>query len=152
MNFVFQPVRLVVIVMLLVGIADGQIVSPPPSQAEANVNCLERLQFPPYPLLATQARIQGTITAAIFLTTGGKVAKVETDATSTYSNANHLLGEPVLKVVREAKFRSDCAGKTVRLIFHFDLEGASRVRKSATFSFGYPNNFWIVAEAPLFQP
>jgi TonB family protein len=150
MNTPILGVGTVMAAALLVGMASGQSINPP--QAESNVACIERLEAPRYPPLATQARIQGTITVSVFLTTGGKVAKVETEAVSKYSQAKSLLGTPVWKVIREATFQPDCSGKTVTMVFHFDLEGTSPVDRKASVSFGYPNIFWIVAEAPLVQP
>ena len=124
----------------------------PQGQAESNAACIERLEIPLYPPLAAQARIEGTITLSVLLTSGGKVEQVDTEIASKYSQARNLFATPVWKVIKEAKFRPNCAGKTVRLVFHFDLEGVSPGNLRASTSFGFPNTFWIVAEALHFQP
>ncbi len=145
--------NLITVSLLLVpGAILGQTKQPAPEQNDSNMSCVERLEIPGYPVLAAQARIQGTITVSVALTTDGSVGKVETEVASKYSQARSLFGTPVWKAIREAKFRSDCAGKTVRLIFHFDLEGTAGLQTKGTVLFGYPNTFWIVAAAPLFQP
>ena len=41
---------------------------------------------------------------------------------------------------------------TIRLVFHFNLVGSSEGSPTPSVSFGYPNVFWIDAEAPSIQP
>jgi len=130
----------------------GQTNQSAPEQGDSNMSCVERLEIPGYPALAAQARIQGTITVSVALASDGRVGKVETEAASKYSQARSLFGTPVWKAIREAKFRADCGGKTVRLIFHFDLEGIAGLQTRASVLFGYPNTFWIIAAAQLVQP
>jgi TonB family protein len=139
-------------IVALLGVTNGAANPPLPQLAESNAACIERLEAPRYPPLATQARIEGTLTVSVVLTTGGKAAKVETEAVSKYPQAKSLFGASVAKVIGEATFRPDCSGKAVKLVFHFDLQGVSPVDRKPSVSLGYPNIFWIVAEAPHFQP
>src|SRR5262245_10855419 len=104
---------LITVSLLLVpGVINGQIKPTAREQGDFNVSCVERLEIPGYPALAAQARIQGTITVSVALTTDGKVEKVETEAASMYMQARSLFGTPIWKAIREAKFRRDCSGKT----------------------------------------
>jgi hypothetical protein len=102
--------------------------------------------------LAKMARIEASLTASVAISSDGMVQKIENTVDSRYSQAKSLFGTPVEKVIRRAKFRSECSGKTVRLVFHFNLLGMSPNDLKASTSFGYPNIFWIVAEMPLVQP
>jgi TonB family protein len=115
------------------------------------MDCVERIQIPRYPPLAKQARIEGSITASVVLLSDGTVHDIETTVESRYGHAKDLFGSPVEKVIKAAKFRSGCSEKIVELVFHFDLSGASQ-NPGESFSFGYPNAFWIVAEAQTVQP
>jgi TonB family protein len=141
-----------VYVALPIGSAYGQAGKPPQPQTDPNVACIERLEIPRYPALATQARIEGTITVSVLLAQQGSVQQVDTEVESSFGQAKSLFGSPVWKAISEAKFLPECSGKTIRLVFHFHLMGTSAGNATQSVSFGYPNTFWIVAEAPLFQP
>jgi hypothetical protein len=143
---------MVLVIAVLSDAGFGQGNNGPQPLDVTNVACVERMEVPRYPALAAQARIEGTIKAAVLLTTAGAVEKVDTETTSKYSQAKSLFGAPVWKAIREAKFHSDCAGKTVTFVFHFSLQGTSPVQTKSAVFFGYPNTFWIVAEAMLVQP
>ena len=123
----------------------------PQAQGSANVDCVERIEIPRYPPLATQAQIDDSITAFVDLSSDGAVHDIKVTAQSRYRQAKNLFGPPVEKVIRAAQFRSGCAEKPVKLVFHFNLKGQSEEPK-LSMSFGYPNVFWIISEAPLFQP
>ncbi len=136
---------------LLSGTASGQTDRPLPWQADSNIGCVERLEIPRYPPLATQARIEGTITASVLISPEGVPKPLGTEAASKFAQAKNLLSQPVWKVISDGKFRSDCAGNIVKLVFHFTLKGISNNPRQ-TVSFGYPNVFWIASETPHYQP
>ena len=100
--------------------------------ADSNMSCVDRLQMPLYPPLAQQARISGSVTATVAVTSDGAL---QTEA----AGGHPLLAAAVEKALRASVFRGNCSGKTVRLIFNFgfDSDPGKRV------SFGYPNQFWI---------
>jgi hypothetical protein len=141
-----------VMLALAPGVALGRADQEQPSQAESNMGCVERLEIPFYPPLATQARIEGTITASVVLSSEGVVQEIRTGVESKDGQAKKLFGLPVEQVIRQARFRSGCSGKTIRLVFHFNLTSISPSDPRASISFGYPNTFWIVSETPLIQP
>jgi|SRR5579862_4436566 len=143
-------VRLLVVIVLS-GTLNGQTNSPPHAHDGTNMDCIERIEIPRYPPLATQARIESSITASVALSSDGAVHDIKITAESKYKQARNLFGPPVENVIKAAKFRSGCSEKTITLVFHFDLKGQSD-NPEASMSFGYPNVFWIVSEAPLFQP
>ena len=135
----------------LIGSVNAQTGNRLRSQNHPNMDCVERIQIPRYPPLAEQARIEGSITASVLLSSDGTVHDIETTAESRFRQAKNLFGSPVETVIRAAKFRSGCSEKIIKLVFHFDLSGASP-HPGESFSFGYPNVFWIVAEAQTVQP
>jgi len=121
------------------------------AQDSTNIYCVERMEIPRYPLLPSQARIEGSITASVALSSDGVVHDIKITAQSKSRQAKNLFGPTVGKVIRAAQFRSGCSEKAIKLVFHFDLKGMSDSPK-ASMSYGYPNVFWIVSEAPLVQP
>lgn len=152
MNTAIQAVVATVMAVLIARSAYAQADNPAQPQPDYNMACLERLEIPRYPPLATQARLEGTITASVLISPEGLAKQVDTQAESRLATAKSIFGSPVWKVISEATFRSECAGKTVVVVFHFNLAGVSQSNPKQTFSFGYPNVFWIVSETPHFQP
>jgi len=48
--------------------------------------------------------------------------------------------------LKKSDFRKECAGKAVRVIFHFEIAGPPAENPKVTLSYGYPNEFWVVSE------
>jgi hypothetical protein len=125
-------VRLLLILAACLGVASAQ-------DTESNMACVERLQMPLYPGLAHQARISGTVTAAVSIPAEGAV---RIDA-----KGHRLLAPYVEQAIRASTFRKACAGKSVKLIFNFSFD---EDRYKAV-SFGYPNQFWITVPHPVIE-
>jgi len=119
------------LVIALTASAEGQT-----WQADSNLACVERLQIPGYPALANAARIQETITATVRLSSYGVLA-------ATASHGEPMLSSAVEQAIGASKFRTDCAGKTVTLIFEFKL-GADRSDEKHIFQ--PPNRFLILSK------
>lgn len=113
-------------------------------QPDSNVACVERLQIPAYPALANAARIEGTITAAVRLSPQSSIERItsEVSAPST-RNAQPMLTSAVERTIRDAKFRADCAGKAVTLVFEFKLVTDGVDEKHF---FEPPNKFLILSK------
>jgi hypothetical protein len=111
-----------------------------PNGDDSNIICVERLQMPTYVPLAKMARIEGTVTAMVSLSPNGLVQQVGT------GKAHPLLAPSVKEAIRQAMFRSNCGGRTVVLIFHFNIRGEPSDYPKQSVSFGFPNHFWIVSE------
>ena len=60
-----------------------------------------------------------------------------------------ILLTPIEKALRQAQFRTDCAGKLVILEFDFHIDGDPYDRQTQEVAFGYPNRFWITARPPV---
>jgi hypothetical protein len=120
--------------------------------SDSNTGCIERLQLPEYPALAKQARIQGTITVSISISSPATSSRVETVYSGPFLRTKGILSQPVEEAIRRAEFRQGCAGKVVALILHFELIDDPRTRPIQSVSFGGPNEFLISAVLPSLQP
>jgi hypothetical protein len=61
--------------------------------------------------------------------------------------------EKVEKAVRSSTFNTQCVGRTIKLVFSFELGEDMPVEGSKqTVSFSYPNRFTIASTAILVQP
>lgn len=121
--------RLALFCLTLVGMAYAQ-------DSESNMSCVERLQMPLYPPLASQARISSSVSATAIVASDGSA--------QTKITGHPVLAEAAEKALRASTFRPACVGKSVRLVFNFVLdEDHDPGRLPQRVAFGYPNQFWI---------
>lgn len=139
---------IVAVFIACLGIATAQV-SP---AFESNAACLERFEIPSYPPIARQARIEGTITATLRVSSNGSAETIATDFASQLSGSKMAVSPTVEKAIREARFLPECTGKTVTLIFDFKIAGPPTNSPRQSISFGAPNRFWIVSEPQSPQP
>ena len=118
------------------------------SHGNSGATCIERLQIPDYPPLATQARIYGTVTASVLLSSQASVQSIKTEMKPDQGMRATIFVKPVEAAVRQATFRRSCGGQTVVMVFHFEL--GDKLKPSVLF--GYPNTFWILAESYIAMP
>jgi hypothetical protein len=130
--------RLALFCLTLVGMAYAQ-------DSESNMSCVERLQMPLYPPLASQARISSSVSAT---------AIVASDGTAQTKITGHpILAEAAEKALRASAFLKSCGGKSVKLVFNFVLgENFDPDKLPQRVSFGYPNQFWISVPPRVVQP
>jgi hypothetical protein len=121
------------------------------AQTDTNMACVERVEIPAYPPLAKAARIAGAITASLAVGPNGSAQSV-TLTTEPGTRPNPILRPSVEKSVGASSFGKACAGKTVTLVFHFELGEKLTDSPQPIVSFGYPNHFWITAPPMLVQP
>jgi len=108
-----------------------------------NTSCIKRLEMPTYPALAKSAQITGTVRASIALDTEAKTQKVET---SFASRSLAMFDASINLALQKSNFRKDCASKTVRIVFHFEIAGRPADDPKVTIAYGYPDEFWVVVE------
>ena len=111
-----------------------------------NVDCVQRLEMPGYHRLAIAARIQGTITTSVLLSPTASPQEITTDRQGTIeavTNGLKILVPSIEQAIKKSTFRAECGGKTVRLVFQFQIKGAFRDNPTESFAFGFPNEFWI---------
>src|SRR5688572_28915184 len=75
-----------------------------------NAECIERVQISPYPQLARQARIAGTLLVTVKLGQNGTVQDIAAESHLNHDMAKGLLLKFIEPVLRKAQFRRDCAG------------------------------------------
>jgi hypothetical protein len=136
------------IVAIAIALAPGMTCA---QEGSPNISCVDRITLPEYPLLAQQSRTSGTVTTTFVLSASGHPDHIETRL-ATKASSSTLLSAPVETAIRESVFNASCSGKTVELIFTFEIKGSTEGRPKQTIAYGYPNRFWIVSEAPHLQP
>ena len=102
------------------GIATAQ---QPDSRGSRNLSCVDRIKVPAYPVLAQQARISGTVTATVVLSSTAHPERVDINVTTNVTHAKGVLMSPVEAAIGEARFNSACGGRTVELVFVFEING-----------------------------
>ena len=117
------------------------------AQTDAHMSCISRLEIPAYPGLATQARIEsGSIRVSVELGDAGSVQKIRIDSKSTHKG---LFEREIQTSMGKSSFLQSCRGQTVGVVFKFTLGDGPR---RETVAFRYPNEFWITAVAPHWEP
>jgi hypothetical protein len=123
------------------------------TESAANVSCFERIIVPDYPALARQARIAADVTASIVIGRDSASHQITTRVEKAPGDIKRLFSERVEKAVRSSTFNTQCAGKTMELVFSFELGNDMPVDGSKqTISFSYPNRFTITSTAVLVNP
>jgi TonB family protein len=117
-------------------------------QSDSGAACIERLEIPTYPPLASRARIHGTVTTFVLLSSEGSMQSIKTKVKPDDATRAPIFVRPVEAAVRQATFRPACGGQTVVIVFHFEL--GEKLKQSVMF--GYPNTFWILAESHTAMP
>ena len=80
-----------------------------------------------------------------------RTSQIGTLSTSSFSCAE--VAERVEKALRSSTFNNQCVGKTMELVFSFELGNDMPVGGSKqTISFSYPNRFTITSTAVLVNP
>jgi hypothetical protein len=126
--------------------------------SDFNMRCVERLEMPTYPPLASQARIPAVMNVVVSIGANGAVEHIdmvlgsEAGAPTKIQQSRIGLFAPVVEhSIRASLFAKDCSGKSVRLTFHFVLGEDLRPGVKQTVSFGFPNRFWIIVPPMIVQ-
>jgi hypothetical protein len=138
------------IVFLLFGGSWTAALAQDRGEADSNIACVERLQMPAYSPLASAARVQGTITVSVPLSAAASPERVTTESTGETPTGLRLLVPSIESAIKGATFRSNCGGKTVTLVFRFQIEGKAVDNPKTSLAFGFPNRFWITTQEPAF--
>jgi hypothetical protein len=100
---------------------------PPPAEPSKPVNpgfeCFESAQTPEFPQAALRAHIDATVWATVQVTPQLTADKVETKVTSAWADGPKLFTPAVEKILQASKFKAECAGKAVSVVYRFDLQG-----------------------------
>lgn len=114
-----------------------------PGSAEdtSNIGCLERLEMPEYPPLPRAARIQVIQTVEVLLSDQATIQNVEQSLHVRTAEVERSFKEGAEKALKNSRFSKACGGKTITLVFHYELRDDEK--GSSLFAFGSPNHFWI---------
>lgn len=97
--------------------------APPAPPANPGFECFDKVETPEFPAAALQAHVDGTAWLSIHLTPQSAVEKIDTQITSAWGKATAMLQPAVEKAVRASKFKDSCAGKTVDVVYRYELHG-----------------------------
>jgi hypothetical protein len=70
--------------------------------------------------------------ASIQVTPQGAADKIDTQVASSWGDGTKLLTPAVEKAVRASKFKPECAGKTVAVVYRYGLHGEPTANPKAT--------------------
>jgi len=125
----------------------GVCLAQGPQAPDANMSCIDRMEIPAYPKLATQARIEGgPFRVSVEVGAAGSVQKISIDSKSSRKS---LFEQTIQTSMRRSTFLQSCSGQTVDVVFTFTL-GDGPLREIVAFR--YPNEFWVTAKAEHWQP
>jgi hypothetical protein len=106
------------------GRGGGQGPAPePPKPVNPGFECFESVQTPEFPQAALQSRIDATVWVTLQVTPQLTADKIETKVTSAWADGPKLFAPVVEKILQASKFKSECAGKAVSVVYRYDLEG-----------------------------
>ena len=134
---------------LLVVIAPYRASGQGPVESPSNIECLERLEMPGYPPLPRHARIQRVQTVRVLLSDEASALTVESSLQGKSTGIEKDFKESAEKALKSSRFSKTCGGKTIMLVFHYELQEDPN---QSLFAFAPPNHFWIRAELVYVQP
>lgn len=140
-----RNVLLVVSSALLLPLA-GVAQSETTSTSIEGLSCFETLATPEYPKAALQSNVDGSVWTWTQVSPQGTVNKIETQVVSAWGVGPKLLVPPVEKAIRSAKIKSSCAGKTIAMVFRYELRGDATPNQKVTSRTEAPNMMWIESQ------
>jgi len=105
------------------GAPKGGPPAPPAAPPPAGLECFDNLPTPEFPKAALQANVDGTVWINVDVGAQGAAGKINTQVTSAYADGPKLLTPPAEAAIHAAKLKADCAGKTVLVVFRYELHG-----------------------------
>ncbi len=108
--------------------------------------CFDNLPTPEYPRSALVAHVDGSVWTTIHVTPQGTADKIDTQVVSAWGEGQKLLTPPVEKAIHAAKIKSACAGKTVSVVFRYQLHGEATREPKVTSRTDPPNILYIESQ------
>jgi hypothetical protein len=122
----------------------------PATESGGDISCTQRLIVPDYPALARMARIAADVTVSVVIGHDSASHQITTQVKKPHGDIRRLFSERVDNAVRSSTFNHQCVGKTIELVFSFELGDDMPVDGSKqTTSFSYPNRFTITSTATM---
>jgi len=120
--------------------------APPPPPPPAGLECFDNLATPEYPRAALRAKVDGSVWETLEVGAGGTLGKLDTQVVSAYADGSKLLTPPAEAAIRSGKLKADCAGKTVLVVFRYQLHGEPVANPEVTNRREPPNIIWIESQ------
>jgi hypothetical protein len=124
--------------------ASGQ---PGPTESPSNIECLERLEIPDYPPLPRTALIRAIQTVKVHLSDQATMQNIESSLQGKAISVEKDFKEGAEKALRNSRFSKACGGKTITLVFHYELRDDPN--RSSLFAFEPPNHF-LIRSGPVY--
>src|SRR5215471_11613157 len=87
--------------------------------APSGLECVDHLQTPEFPSSALTAHVDGSVWTWAQVTPQGTADKIQIQVVSAWGEGPKLLTPPVEKALQASKFKPECAGKTVSVVFRY---------------------------------
>jgi hypothetical protein len=114
--------------------------------AKDGLACFDNLAAPEFPATALQSRVDGSVWTYVHVSPQAAPEKIETQVISAWAQAPHLLTAPVENAIRAARIRPECAGKTVTVVFRYQLHGEPVQNPKVTSRTEPPDLIWIESQ------
>lgn len=109
-------------------------------------DCFEHLATPEYPKTALEDHVDGSVWLWAHLSQQATVEKIDTQVVSAWGNGSKLLTPPAEQAIHSSKFKASCAGKTVPVVFRFELHGEPVPSPKVTSRTEAPDVMYIESE------
>ncbi len=123
-----------------------QKASSSPTATPSGLECVDKLETPEFPKAALDAHVDGSVWTWTQVTPQGTADKVDTQVVSAWGEGPKLLTPPVEKALKASKFKSSCAGKTVSVVFRYELHGEPVSNPKVTTRTDAPNIMYIESQ------
>ena len=103
------------------------------------LSCFDNLAAPEFPKAALQAHVDGSVWTTTHVSPQGAIEKIDTQVVSAWSDGEKLLTPAVEKAIHAAKVKPECSGKTVAVVFRYQLHGEAIPNPKVTSKTEAPN-------------
>ncbi len=103
------------------GFGRGPVVPPPPPKP--GFECFDHVVTPEFPGPALRQHVDGTVWVTLDVTAQGMPDNIHSEISTAWAAGEKLLVPPVEKAVRASTFKSSCFGKSVAVVYRYDLIG-----------------------------
>lgn len=112
----------------------------------SGLECVDKLVTPDFPKTALEAHVDGSVWTWMQVTPQGTPDKITTQVVSAYGDGPKLLTPAAEKALKESKFKTNCAGKTVSVVFRYELHGEQTANPKVTSRNEPPNIVYIESQ------
>jgi hypothetical protein len=117
--------------------------------ATEGLACFENLSAPEFPKAALQAHVDGSVWTTTQVSAQGTVDKIDTQVVSAWGDGPKLLVPAVEKAIRAARIKPACFGKSVAVVFRYQLYGEPTATPKVTSKTDAPNLMSIESQPAL---